>query len=32
MEYINDALIARVAGDLKIKPDQVKTGDYDPFN
>ncbi|MDP3130238.1 MAG: Tex-like N-terminal domain-containing protein, partial [Bacillota bacterium] len=25
MEYINDALIARVAGDLKIKPDQVKT-------
>ncbi|MFA5006311.1 MAG: Tex family protein [Candidatus Izemoplasmatales bacterium] len=25
MDYINDALIARVAGDLKVKPDQVKT-------
>ena len=38
MEYINDALIARVAGDLKIKPDQVKAvlalfgeGDTVPF-
>ena len=25
MDYVNDALIAGVAGDLKIKPDQVKT-------